>query len=292
LPVTKKTNDEAATRFWTKINLVAEITELISNSPSDQDTFRATLEKIKEVVPFDFATFYLFFEDSGELRDIVTIGEKVEPLDFVPFELGFGFTAWAAKQRQPVKLAGLKNPDREKPVGSFLVMPLMVEGKLLGVISFGSEKKENFRDQDIKLLGILANQIAVSADRMIYQRRLEKQNDSLKRVQKQLLLAQERLIGDERLDAVRELSVSVNHEINNPLSVIVGNIQCLLFIEKNLAENVVERLRRIEHEALRIADINRKLLDIDNLVSETYINSGEKIRMINIEKSTSGANKK
>ncbi|HHI03096.1 MAG TPA: hypothetical protein ENL22_06210, partial [candidate division Zixibacteria bacterium] len=87
---------------------------------------------------------------------------------------------------------------------------------------------------------------------------------------------------------VRELSVSINHEINNPLSVIVGNIQCLLFIEKNLNEKVKERLKRVEAEAMKIADINHRLLEIDELVSETYINDGQKIKMINIEKSSSG----
>ncbi len=288
---TTKTSEDEVSRFWTKISLVAEISQMISDSPPANDTFRHTLDRIGEVVPFDFATFYLYHEDPSELRDIVTIGEKVEPLDFIPFDLGFGFTAWAAKQHQPVLLSELKNQDREKPIGSFLVLPLRSDNRLIGVISFGSEKKNNFRDQDVKLLRILGGQIAVSADRMNYQRRLEVQNAALKKTQKQLLLAQKRLISDERLAAVRELSVSINHEINNPLSVIIGNIQCLLFIEKNLDEGVVGRLQRMEHEALRIAEINRQLLKIDDLVSETYINTGEKIRMINIEKSATGRKK-
>ena len=288
---TTKDSEDQVSRFWTKIGLVAEIARMISESPPAHDTFRHTLQRIGEVVPFDYATFYMYYEEPNELRDIVTIGEKVEPLDFVPFELGFGFTAWAAKQHQPVLLAELKNQDREKPIGSFLVLPLRAENRLIGVISLGSEKKNSFREQDIKLLTILAGQMAISADRMHYQRRLESQNTALKRTQKQLLLAQKRIISDERLSAVRELSVSINHEINNPLSVIIGNIQCLLFIEKDLSENVVGRLQRMEHEALRIAEINRQLLKIDELVSETYINTGEKIRMINIEKSSSGSKK-
>lgn len=286
-----KTSEDEVSRFWTKVNLVAEISQAISESPPAPDTFRHTLNRIGEVVPFDFATFYLYHEEPNELKDALSIGEKVEPLDFIPFDLGFGFTAWAAKQHQPVLLAELKNQDREKPIGSFLVLPMRVENRLIGVISLGSEKKNNFREQDVKLLTILAGQIAASADRMNYQLRLENQNIALKKTQKQLLLAQKRLVSDERLSAVKELSVSINHEINNPLSVIIGNIQCLLFIEKNLDENVIGRLQRMEHEALRIAEINRQLLKIDDLVSETYINTGEKIRMINIEKSSTGGKK-
>lgn len=287
---TSKTSEEAASRFWIKINLVAEIAEWIGSNPPDIETFRVTLKKIHEVVPFEHATFYLYDEENKELRDMVTIGEKVEPLDFIPFDIGFGFSAWAAKQNQPVYLANLKSTDRpdEKQIGSFLVLPLRAQDRLIGVISIGCRRQNGFRDQDIKLLKILAGQIAVSADRIIYQRRLEEKHEALNKTKKQLLLAQKRLISDERLSAVRELSVSINHEINNPLSVIIGNIQCLLFIEKNLSESTVSRLKCMEHESLRIAEINRRLLKIDELVSETYINTGEKIRMINIEKSSTG----
>ena len=45
----------------------------------------------------------------------------------------------------------------------------------------------------------------------------------------------------------------------------------------------------VSREALKIAEINHRLLEIDELVSETYINNGAKIKMINLEKSTAGA---
>ncbi|MBD3258565.1 hypothetical protein GF377_09045 [candidate division GN15 bacterium] len=49
-------------------------------------------------------------------------------------------------------------------------------------------------------------------------------------------------------------------------------------------KKVKERLRRIEEAAQRISDVNRKLLGIDTIVSEVYLDD-PKERMLNLEKS-------
>jgi signal transduction histidine kinase len=179
-------------------------------------------------------------------------------------------------------------PSIGNQIKSILIVPLKSGNNLIGVLSFAHQSEDFFRDKDIKLLSLLAQQMAAARERSLIQHELTLKNNALENAQKQLRRAQERLINDERLHAVRELSVSINHEINNPLSVIIGNIQCLLFIEKDLKDKVQQRLRRVESEALKIAEINHRLLEIDRLVSETYISDGNNIRMINIEKSSAG----
>jgi GAF domain-containing protein len=288
--VVKKDNSaDQISRFWTKIGLAADIVAVVSNSPLNKKTYKGILQKIQNVIPFEFATFYLYDDDKKDIREEVSLGKRIEPIDFVPFELGYGFTAWAAKQEKPVLLSNVKSQNRspDKAIGSFLVIPIRLQKKLIGVISLGHSQSNFFRERDVKLLSILAIQMGTSIERMIYQQKLEKQNKELVKTQKMLSQAKERMINDSRLDAVRELSVSVNHEINNPLSVIIGNIQCLIHIEKNLCLKIVERLKRIENEALKIAEINRRLIRIDELVTETYIDDGDGIKMINIEKSSS-----
>jgi two-component system NtrC family sensor kinase len=123
---------------------------------------------------------------------------------------------------------------------------------------------------------------------MMHQKQLENKNNALIRAQKELKEAQDSLIQNERLTAVKQLAVSVNHEINNPLSVITGNIEYLLYVNKDLDEKTVDRLKIISNEALRIAEINRRLLEIQALISETYVKDGNQIHMINLDKSTAG----
>jgi signal transduction histidine kinase len=125
---------------------------------------------------------------------------------------------------------------------------------------------------------------------MIYQKQLENKNNALLAAHQKLERVHENQIIDERLEAVRQLAVSINHEINNPLSVIAGNAEYLLYVNKSLDEKTIERLKIIECESLRIAEINRRLLEIQTLVSEQYIGEDPEIHMINLEKSTSGVN--
>ncbi len=72
------------------------------------------------------------------------------------------------------------------------------------------------------------------------------------------------LIG--RLHEAAQMAASVNHEINNPLSVIVGNVQCLVMEKAATNQKALSRMRRIEAAALRIAKANRRLGQIKSLV--------------------------
>ena len=47
-------------------------------------------------------------------------------------------------------------------------------------------------------------------------------------------------IDDERLKAILETAVTVNHEVNSPLTAILGNIQLLLMRKEELRKNVIE----------------------------------------------------
>ncbi|MCP4706116.1 MAG: GAF domain-containing protein, partial [candidate division Zixibacteria bacterium] len=222
----------------------------------------------------------------------LSIGAEFDPSKYIKTNSSDRFSAWAAGIMKPIVLSN-EGPDNHlsgSGIGSLVVVPLRIENRPVGLICLTHTEIGFFGEHDVELFLMIAHQIGVSRERAIYQKELEDRNEELEKAQKMLELTQKRLINDERLLAVRELSVSINHEINNPLSVIVGNIQCLLFIEKNLDNKVIERLNRVEAEAMKIADINHRLLEIDKLVSETYINDGQKIKMINIEKSSSGAN--
>lgn len=87
----------------------------------------------------------------------------------------------------------------------------------------------------------------------------------------------------DRLAAVIETSVAVNHAINNPLVPILGNAQFLLQDEKIKDENVRKRLRIIVKNALRIRDITQKLASITHPVTKEYLKG---TRMLDIDGST------
>ncbi len=85
----------------------------------------------------------------------------------------------------------------------------------------------------------------------------------------------------DKMTAVIETAVAVNHAINNPLVPILGNAQFLLQ-DDTLDDTVRSRLRVIVKNALRIRDITQKLACIKNPVTKEYLKG---TRMLDIDAS-------
>jgi PAS domain S-box-containing protein len=87
----------------------------------------------------------------------------------------------------------------------------------------------------------------------------------------------------DRVTAVVETAVAVNHAINNPLVPILGNAQFLLQDDRLCDEDLRRRLRIIVKNALRIRDITQKLANIQHPVTKEYLKG---TRMLDIDAST------
>jgi len=90
----------------------------------------------------------------------------------------------------------------------------------------------------------------------------------------------EKLVKAERLAAIGELIVTLNHEINTPLSVISGNAELLAGRMKNAPEEVQEKIRAIREECRHIAEILLKVRKLKQAAPKTYI---QDTRMIDID---------
>ena len=274
---TGKTN----TRFWSKLNILSEIAAAFRSPAPVNEIVSGILSMINGLLPFKAAGLYLYDTKSLNLKPVARQGELNDGQDLL-----LGFDQRAANEWFDSRSHELivDNESGEQ----LLVIPLKVQTKPVGLIAFISDASQPFRDKDRRFLLIAGDLIAVSMERQIYNNRLRAKNKALRTAQEELKVVRQNIINFERLSAVRELAVSINHEINNPLSVIVGNIQCLLLKVKNLDESIQNRLKLIEREAMHIAEINQRLLKIEDLVSETYMSGHEKIKMIDLEKSTAG----
>jgi PAS domain S-box-containing protein len=84
----------------------------------------------------------------------------------------------------------------------------------------------------------------------------------------------------EKLEAIRQLVITVNHEINNPLTSILANAQILRLSRGTVDEKTAERLLQIESQVRRIATVTQRLRTMEELKTDAYISSGP--RMIDI----------
>ena len=93
---------------------------------------------------------------------------------------------------------------------------------------------------------------------------------------------QSKLLEAERVAAITETAISVNHEINNPLCSILGYTQLILMDRDSLEPDVVRKLEGIEKQIVRIQEITDKLGHISKPVLKDYVGGS---RMLDMEHS-------
>lgn len=94
---------------------------------------------------------------------------------------------------------------------------------------------------------------------------------------------EEEIIQAQRREAIIQTAIAVNHEINNPLGVILGNAELLLSQLKDADEGVVRKLRIIEEQCIKIKEITQKLVNLTDPVLTEYLKGREK--MLDIHRS-------
>jgi len=72
------------------------------------------------------------------------------------------------------------------------------------------------------------------------------------------------------LAGIGETTIALEHEINNPLSALLGNAE-LLLMEEGLTTEQEEQVRVIREQATRIADVVRRLARLKNPRSVEYL---------------------
>lgn len=135
-----------------------------------------------------------------------------------------------------------------------LLVPLLLDGELTAVLVLGEKLSgEIFDPEEIELLEALMGHTAIALKNARLYEDLRNQMDELRRTQQQLLQS-------AKLAAIGELAATVAHEINNPLTVILGTAE-LLRDRTPLDSPVHQKLARIVAEADRAGKIMRDLLD-------------------------------
>lgn len=139
------------------------------------------------------------------------------------------------------------------PHRSVLVQPMFSRGEVTGAFSVvWTRERHHFTPDELRLVEGIALQSAVAVENARLYEGVKEQMAELKRTQAQL-------VQSTKLAAIGELAANIAHEINNPLTTVLGFASFLA--EKLEPDNPMrEELGLIQDEASRARDIVRDLL--------------------------------
>jgi signal transduction histidine kinase len=230
-----------------RIEQVQSITDLALAHLEVNELLDVLLPRIREILGADTCAVLLLDEKRKELvaRAAVGIEEEVELGVRIP--VGGGFAGRIAAEARPVILDDVDhtvvlNPILlEKGIKSLLGVPLIVRGEVNGVLHVGTLTRRSFVRDDVELLQLVADRVAVAVERG--------------QLHEEVVL----------LDELKSNFVAIaSHELRTPASSVYGVLATLA--ERELPPEMQETLIQVGYEqAQRLRRLIEQLLDLSQL---------------------------
>jgi K+-sensing histidine kinase KdpD len=204
------------------------------------------LPRIRDILRTDTCAVLLLDEETNELVARAALGIEEEVGVRIP--VGAGFAGRVADEARPMVIEvdeyPVYNPIlREKQLKSMVGVPLLVRGESLGVLHVGTLTPRIFTHDEVELLQLVAERVAIAIERA------------------QL---HEELI---QLDQLKLNFVSVaSHELRTPATSVYGVLKTLSERGPALNEELREELLRVGVEqGERLRSLLEELLDLSRL---------------------------
>ncbi|NUT95275.1 MAG: SpoIIE family protein phosphatase [Saccharothrix sp.] len=129
--------------------------------------FEVLLGRVRHLLSVDTATVLLTDPGGGQLVARATRGLEEEVFQGVRVPVGSGFAGRVAQTRQPVRVSHVDESTVVNPLlwrrglRALLGVPMVAEGDLVGVVHVGSLADRTFTDDEVDLLRLIADRLAV-----------------------------------------------------------------------------------------------------------------------------------
>jgi CheY-like chemotaxis protein len=112
--------------------------------------------------------------------------------------------------------------------------------------------------------------------------KMKKMQDELSNLNHELKKTQEKLIEKEKETVVMEMAGAASHELNQPLTAIMGNLQ-LAITKLSPDDPLAEKLNRVLNQVERMVDIVKKIGQITRYRTKKY---AENVKIVDINNSS------
>ncbi len=256
----RKRAEQEIRRRNRELMVLNSIAQTLTESMDLNDSLHRTLRQIGELFSLDVSSLYLFNEDGLTLRRIGVVGYRSEyarhfpPVRVQPEllqQIKAAHATFLSAQGLPLPPV-FRDIQMKEGVRSAFVVVLWSKDRVVGAVVVGSRTDREFAPADINLLIAVGSQIANAIDRTMLYEETRQAYDNLRRTQEQLLHS-------EKMAAVGQLISGVAHELNNPLTAILGYSQ-LLTSSGDMGPQGIEYTDKLYKQAQRTHRIVQNLL--------------------------------
>ncbi len=205
-----------------------------------EDLMAELMQRITAILAADTCAILLLDRDRNELVARAAVGIEEEVEQGVRIPVGRGFAGRVAAGRRPVVLPDVDHADvlnpilREKGIKSLLGVPLLANGDVVGVLHVGSLTPRDFGGEDVELLQLVGDRVAIAIERARLHR------------------------ATRELDEMKLNFVAVaSHELRTPATAVFGALETLR-MRPELSPEIRDEL---QHTAWAQSDRLRRLVE-------------------------------
>jgi two-component system NtrC family sensor kinase len=229
LDITERKSAEGEIRRRNReLMVLNSIAQTLTESMDLGDSLQRTLRQMIELFGLDASSIYLLEEKDSTLRPVAAVGQRSEYARSFPKvavqadmlqQINAVHATFLSVQGLPLP-PPLKDLIRKEGIASAYVVVLWAKNRVLGGLVVGSRTRREFSPADVNLLIAVGSQISSAMQRTLLYEEARQAYENLRRTQEQLLQS-------GKMAAVGQLISGVAHELNNPLTAILGYSQLL-----------------------------------------------------------------
>ena len=253
-----------------KLSTLSELTELVSRIPDINEVLQIVLQRTMTAVNAKIGSIMILDDETQVLRIAAAVGLDESVIKDTTVPLGEGFAGKVAQTGEPMLVEDMEKDSRfhmindpKYETSSFISMPLRTHLRILGVLNLSKKgDQKTFTESDMKFLTTLLGHIGFALENA---KLLQDAKDSalglqeaLEQQSQRLEQARQQIIRSDKLSALGQLIAGVAHELNNPLTTIIGRAEIMLGEVKS--GKALRDLEQILKQGQRAAKIVQNLL--------------------------------